>query len=190
MERVTSGSSFLLSVLGINLPVESSFKLKLTGYTNTDEVEIFLTELMDADLTALELQTILLRFIDDVTVTLGNPVESDQLVGVLSPDPPDPLRSGMPQSLTGQWLITFPASLLETYSSLLLTVEEAEYAGLSVVVARATLDVVTEATEIVTDVYNRPSTHPWQAGSIVICVPMMDTGYSILSSDYRDITQN
>lgn len=171
LERVDLPSSFMLSVHGINLPFESEFKLKLMGYREDppSSVELFLTEFMSAALTAEELQAILRRFMDDVIVTVGNPVT---------------LPSGN-ESFTGQWIITFP---IQDFDSLLLTVEESTFVGLSTVVVRRTTDITSSETELVTDIFNRPPERPWQAGSIVACVPMMDTGYSIIGSDYRDIS--
>lgn len=196
VERVSIANSFLLSVIGINPPEEATFKLKLVGTTTTGSEDVLTTANLDLseDLTADNLRAAIVRASNSgpfpltdemVSVSLGNPFTDARLVGLFAVPPAD-----LPVSYVGRWSITFSPEVTANYSEgLELSTQDVTIQGLSAVVVHATKDAVTEETEIVTDVYNRPADNPWLAGCTVVCVPMIDVGFAIVGSDHRDTEQ-
>ncbi len=177
-----------MSLIGINPPKKANFTLKLYGANTRTTDLIFTTDIVMVDddnslITNSELQSAMSTAsvggpfpldLSEITVAVGNPYSSPQLLGT-------------PTTYPGRWTITFTPEILSIYPSLVLMLENPVMIGLSTVVVNAYNDVVCPEPKIVTDVYNRPQENPWTAGSIVVCVPMVDAGLVLAGSDYRDV---
>ena len=203
--RSQSKYASLLAIIGTNFVANSQFKLLVSGTSTSGSPsggELFTTQAIDVESTADELKTKLLLAAqaaslpvngNDISVSLGNPMSSANLI--IPPEGPPPEITVSPpddpKSYVGVWLINFTGALARQYSEITVEVVQDTSAfmrGLSTVISRPVVDLPGTVIKPVFDVMNRPIDYPWMAGSLCGAINYPDLGYGIIWSDFRNQT--
>ena len=200
-KRIPLITATQISIVGTNYVANSSFKLALYGTPLTPNAAPLLlctSQPISVQTDATEMKTALTLAAqgaslpvgrNDITVSLGNPTISDDLV---IPTPADPAIDGNaspPESYVGSWIIEVSGALAKTYSTLSYRVVQDTTAfmrGLSALVSQPVVDLPSDTSVIVHDVSMRPTDYPWVAGSLCIAIPFLSVGYGIISSNFRN----
>lgn len=148
---------------------------------------------------------------NDINVTVGNPLVHRDLVytaesllgqsgypsenspSVVTPDPDNP--DDLPQSYTGIWIVEFRgyfdkptlAVELESRTDNAGNDDAAYMRGQSSIVVRKMFDVDTGETEIVRDALDIGMPTPLKAGTKVVLMDFVDTGYNVIASGFREM---
>lgn len=188
---------FMVEMVGINShPTANTFKLRLTGYTDTPQSSTIVgtTGPISCLATQVDMETALLVLsplltADNVFVGLGNPYYDNDLILYGDVVPPLADTGDLAASYLGSWYISFNNSLFP-FDSLFLDVvfdSTTTMNGLTKVTSRTTYDLLSPETTVVTDLHYRDSTYPWRVGTTVLCQDFDDVGYGIISGTFRNM---
>ena len=200
-------NAFMVSVIGDNsFSSDNSFKLQLSGtagatyspygiqLTPPTYTVIGLSGVIPVVSKAIDLYAPLNKIDPQInyntcSVILGNPYIDDDLIqnsqGVYTDQ-----DSQRPAVLLGLWFIEFDAYLYQNYQNLQLSVvidADCQMFGLTNILVEPGIDVPGVQTTLVTDLFYRPATYAWSAGTVVTCIDFLDIGYGIIGGSTRSL---